>query len=324
MSARVESSRRVVFHADDYGMNAAVTQGILTAFRDGLLTSTSLLANAPAAEAACRVWPDLIADRDSGAIRSSDSRRQLADPDVPFDLGIHLNLTQGRPLTEQNYPARFLDPQGNFPGIGSLFFRLRRANPSQLHAVQAELRAQIERMCDLGLRPTHLNGHQYIELIPQISAMIPELVQRYAIPTIRVAHERGLTRNILSQGDLSGWGLAMVKRHYAKSFRGRMARGQVSFPDQFFGTSHAGRINGRLISHFLSQSSAAELTEIGVHPASAAEAEAAPKDDPWFDPLAKIRPDELKCLCSPVLIDELKGRRIGLGRLQTLSRRART
>ncbi len=47
---------RIVFHADDFGMNRAVTDGILRGFQHGLITATSLLANAPdAARAITRV-----------------------------------------------------------------------------------------------------------------------------------------------------------------------------------------------------------------------------------------------------------------------------
>ena len=106
MSDCVESPRRVVFHADDFGMNPAVNEGIVTTFRKGLLTSTSLLANAPAAEAACQTWSALTAEFQSGRLPSALRRQQLTEPEQPFDLGIHLNLTQGSPLTGTHFPNR--------------------------------------------------------------------------------------------------------------------------------------------------------------------------------------------------------------------------
>ena len=311
----VGNERRVVFHADDLGMNTAVNEGILTAFRDGVLTSTSLLANGPAARSACQAWPALISSLSKRILRSTAVRHELNEPNVPFDLGIHLNLTQGRPLTGEKYPAELLDRDGNFPGIGALFARLNRANRDQLARVQSELQAQIEWMCDEGLRPSHLNGHQYIEIIPQISAMIPELLRRYAIRSVRVAYERGLIQNVLFQGDIAGWGLALVKRHYAGLFQRRMCRENVLIPDRFFGTSHAGRIDQNLVTKFLKLSSEATLTEIGVHPALAPTADAADESDPWFDPLASLRPQELVWLCSAGFAGELAKRGLSLGRL---------
>ena len=263
MTVRGESLRRVVFHADDYGMNAAVNQGILQAFRDGLLTSTSLLANAPAAKEACQAWQTVLEDLAAGRLHSSEERRKVDVPHLPFDLGIHL----------------------------------------------------IEWMCEQGHQPTHLNGHQYIELIPPISAMIPDLLRRYAISAVRVAYERGLLRNVLLQGDLKGWGLALVKRHYAAAFRRRIRHLKICFPDRFFGTSHAGRIDRGLVIRFLNQSSDADFTEIGVHPAVASLSNDVSTSDPWFDPLARLRPIELEWLCGPELPNELTKRGLGLGRL---------
>ena len=315
MPVRAESTGRVVFHADDFGMNAAVNLGILTAFREGLLTSTSLLANAPAAEAACQEWPALVAEYTSNVLRSSDLRRQLGEPRLPFDLGVHLNLTQGRPLTGTQYPAELLNERGHYPGIGRLFYRLNRATSAQLRSVEAELHAQIEWIFDRGLQPTHVNGHQYIELIPQISAMIPEILRRYSIPTVRVAFERGLVRNVLMQGDVAGWGLALVKHHYARAFHRQMLSVKVAFPDRFYGTSHAGRINRELLLRFLSQSPKSECTEIGVHPAVESTSSDVPSDDPWFDPLAKSRPTELDWLCGAELPEVLKNGKRTLGRL---------
>ena len=319
MSASEEPSRCVVFHADDFGMNEAVNSGIETAFREGLLTSTSLLANAPQAEAACQAWPSLVSDLASGALDSLERRQQVQDPLTRFDLGIHLNLTQGRPLTQEKFPAELLDENGCFPGIGKIFARINHASSIQLTAVEAELRAQIEWMSDWSLPPTHLNGHQYIELIPRVAAMVPRLLRDYSIPIVRVALERGLFRNVLLRGDVTSWGMGLIKRHFAKSFRRRMHQANLRFPNRFFGTSHAGRIDGPTVRRFLDQSRKKGLTEIGVHPATQVISDAAPESDPWFDPLAELRPAELRLLCSQELLDLLKSRELNLGRLTGLA-----
>ena len=69
----------VVFHADDFGMNRAVTAGILRGFTHGVLTSTALLANAPDAEPALVAWSALqqraaAADLPSWSIRRWGAR----------------------------------------------------------------------------------------------------------------------------------------------------------------------------------------------------------------------------------------------------------
>src|SRR5262245_65189623 len=92
--------RRLVLHADDFGMNEHVNAGILRGFTHGLLTSTSILANAPGCAAALAAWNGLEGRFLNDDLPSRDLRRKLADSPARFDLGIHLNLTQGRPLTQ--------------------------------------------------------------------------------------------------------------------------------------------------------------------------------------------------------------------------------
>jgi predicted glycoside hydrolase/deacetylase ChbG (UPF0249 family) len=309
---------QVVFHADDFGMSDTVNQGVLAAFRDGLLTSTSILANAPFAEAACRAWPELVDEQRSGTLPSGEIRREMSDPALPFDLGIHLNLSQGCPLTANNYPEELLDRAGNLPGIGATFKRLKRATSGQLVAVKQEFAAQIEWMCDHGLRPTHLNGHQYVELIPQVTAMIPELLRRYSIPVVRVARESGLFRSVLLQGRVIDLGLGLAKRYYAGRFRQKMKQAGIVFPQRFFGTSHAGRIDLKTLETFLCTTPRVRLTEVGVHPGSSMNDHAQQAEDPWLDPLARLRPMELAWLRSAQLRDLLVNCKLRLGRLQSL------
>ena len=111
---------RIVFHADDSGLSPAVTEGVLRGFRHGLLTSSSLLSNAPDAAGALVMWKRLEAERQAGELPSLAKRRRLGDPDRAFDLGVHLNLTQGRPLTANRYPSELLDAHGRFPGVSAL------------------------------------------------------------------------------------------------------------------------------------------------------------------------------------------------------------
>ena len=109
-------SPRLILHADDLGMNRAVTAGVLRGFQSGLLTSTSLLANAPGAPQALEQWKALLEEQRAGRLASAAGRKRLDDPLRPFDLGVHLNLTQGRPLSG-SYPGELLDAEGRFPGV---------------------------------------------------------------------------------------------------------------------------------------------------------------------------------------------------------------
>jgi predicted glycoside hydrolase/deacetylase ChbG (UPF0249 family) len=328
-----DSCRQVILHADDLGMNRQVTDGIMQGFRQGILTSTSLLANAPDAARALALWIQLINDQASARLPLHSWRSRLDDPLSCFDLGVHLNLTQGRPLTGNNYPGELLDEAGRFPGIFALFSRLKRHGVRLYREIQAELSRQVEFLLDHGLQPTHLNGHQYIEMIPVVTEIIAHLLIRYDIHVIRIAEEQALLRSTLLRSfSPRAWLLGRIKQIYAKRFHRRMEQLKVCYPGRFHGAVHAGKINMPLIRLFLNDRETSSPVEICLHPACATGSASAECDtgvssvlpdnvdeDGWTDSLASSRPNELRLLISPELADYLERHNYRLGRLAQLA-----
>ena len=225
------SARQIVLHADDLGMNPAVTDGIFRGFEQGLLTSTSLLSNAPDAARALDNWQPLESRRGQGSLASIARRARLQDPALPFDLGIHLNLTQGRPLIGARYPAGLLDADGCFPGIFGLFNRLRRSGESVAAAIDEELACQVQFMLDRGHRPTHLNGHQYIEMLPLVGRVIESLLEKFRIPVVRVAWEPSWWQSFTWPGiGACQWLVGGIEKSLCRPFPPENARQTNLFP----------------------------------------------------------------------------------------------
>ena len=308
--------RQVAFHADDFGMNRAVTDGVLQAFAEGLLTSTSLLAGAPDASRALGQWDRLERDRHSGSLPSSGVRRHLNDPDRPFDLGVHLNLTQGRPLSADRFPRELLDAQGRFLNIFRLFGRLRHGGRRFAAAIEEELASQIQFMLDHGQRPTHVNGHQYVEMIPVVSRIVGRLLERFRIPAVRVAVERSWLAAGLWPGiRTSKWVLCGVLALYARRFRSQIARLGASYPDAYFGTITAGHVDLDMLRAFLDHGGQFRIAEIALHPAQPVDASQDGLADGWHDALAAERPKELQRFLSPALAEYLVEKQLRLGRI---------
>src|SRR5262245_49085000 len=124
--------KRLIINADDYGLSRGITEGILLTHRKGLLTSASLMVNQPATEYAVRKAPEA----------------------PQLGIGIHLNLTEGKPVLPKERVPTLVNPAGEFPGPAEMGRRLLRWRASTAE-IEAEFRAQIRLMKSLGLVPTH-------------------------------------------------------------------------------------------------------------------------------------------------------------------------
>lgn len=131
---------RVIINADDFGINDRENAVILQAFRQGIISSATLMANMPAFAEAC-----VLAHRESLTGR----------------VGLHVNLTHGRPLSDLMAADRlFCNDAGEF---ALSFSRYRLHLPGTTRAaIDAELEAQWQRCLAQGVRPTHIDSHQHI------------------------------------------------------------------------------------------------------------------------------------------------------------------
>jgi predicted glycoside hydrolase/deacetylase ChbG (UPF0249 family) len=307
---------QIVLHADDFGMNREVTDGIVLGFAEGLLTSTSLLANAPDAGRALGLWKQLAQDQLARSLASNQARWRLGDGDQPFDLGAHVNLTQGRPMIGDRYPVALLDRQGRFPGIFGLFRRLWGHGRRFHGAIEAELSRQIEFLFDHGIQPTHLNGHEYVEMLPAVREVVVGLLDKFRITAVRIAVER-------MKPSLPGAGSSRIvvglraRAHqaYARRFEARIQGLAVSRPDTFLGVGRAARVDIDYLRRALTGPQPFSLLEVCLHPAASRATELAGRGDGWDDPLAALRPAELRMVLSAELADFLQSQHLRLGRV---------
>ncbi len=143
--------RRLIINADDFGFTRDVNEGIVHAHREGVLTSTTLMANGEAFDDAVR----------------------LAKETPTLDIGAHLVLVQGnsvldgRPLPES--PRQLL-------GV----LAKRGLN------VYAELKAQIEKIRAAGLSISHLDSHKHTHLVPSVFKAVVKLAGEFGITWVRL------------------------------------------------------------------------------------------------------------------------------------------
>ena len=145
-------TRRLIVNADDFGLTRGVSAGILTAHRHGIVTSTTVL---------------VTADVDRGAL--------AAARDAGLGMGLHVNLTLGRPLTN----ARSLvDASGRFVRDAR-----RAAQRAAVKDVEREVGAQIDKFLTLVRRgPTHLDTHYHVGLHEPVTGVVLAAAKRLGVP----------------------------------------------------------------------------------------------------------------------------------------------
>jgi len=146
------------------------------AHRHGLVTSTSLLANGRAWESALAVgheYPEL-------------------------GIGAHLNLSDGPPIADAASVRGLLNEAGQLEGgPESLLLRIARRK-LRLKEVEREWDAQITKIKNAGISPTHLDGHKHVHMLPGLFGVALRLARKHGVGAIRIAHEESRLRALLS------------------------------------------------------------------------------------------------------------------------------
>jgi chitin disaccharide deacetylase len=209
----------VVINADDLGLSVDTNHAVLQALECGWVSSATLMANMPGFDEACEmVLQKGLGDR----------------------IGLHLNLTQGMPLSDPiRYRPRLSRPDGTL-GLSRSIWPLRKA---EVEAIDAEASAQVEALISQGIRPSHMDSHHHIHTIWSVSSILIGVARRYEIPAIRPARNCGRSSSPLRQA-------------YKAAFNRRLTVAGLA-PARHFGSDPDTAALGRIF----------EPLEIMVHPA---------------------------------------------------------
>ncbi len=206
--------KHLIVNADDLGYSDGVNAGIIRAHREGIVTSSTLMTNVPVSEGLAPL------------LRSTTS----------LDVGVHLVLTNGRPLSDPASLPSLVGPDGAFHrprdviGTG----RVRTADALR------EFRAQWARGHEiLGRDPSHVDTHHWVEEDPEILGAFLELAAEVGTAV------RSITPRIRDRARSAG---IRTTDHYRRDFQ------------------HWGRIDVETLLTILGSLDDG-VTELGCHPA---------------------------------------------------------
>lgn len=160
--------KELIVNADDFGLSKGANKAIIKAWREGILTSASLMVG-------------------GGAFTEAVS---LAMENPGLQVGLHLTLVQGRAILHDDDFPSLTDRHGNFTNdpvhAGMRYFFVKALRKS-LHR---EIEAQILKFRESGLPLSHVDGHLNIHMHPTVFDILLELMPRHGITTFRLSRER--------------------------------------------------------------------------------------------------------------------------------------
>ena len=247
--------KNLIVNADDLAWTDGVNRGIRDAFRGGIVTSTSLLANGAA-------FPE--------AVKVAKSAPRLG-------VGVHLNLSDGVPIADRESVTSLLNDDGDFTdGPESLLLKRARRR-LVLDEVEKEWDAQIQKVRDSGIRPTHLDGHKHVHMLPGLFEIALRLARKHGIEAIRVSLEESSLRTALASGSqhrarvVIKQGIqARALKVLARDARIQAARMGIATADYFCGIAQTGELTFEGVERLL-KNLPEGTTELMCHPGYADE-----------------------------------------------------
>jgi hopanoid biosynthesis associated protein HpnK len=243
--ASAARQHRLIVNADDFGISEEVNQAVLRAFKEGVLTSTSLMVTGAAFKQAV----------------------DLAKANPGLAIGIHLVTVVGKSVLPHSEIPALVDEQGNFCNNPTLAGLKYYFSPQARRELRKELAAQFEKFHATGLPLSHIDGHLHLHVHPVIFRTALDLGAKYGARRMRVPCEERLLALTFDSGSsvrktihaLLFGGLAL---HMKKNLRAR----SYCFPERVYGNLQSGRMSERYFLYALDNLTS-EVSEIYFHPA---------------------------------------------------------
>lgn len=141
--------KQLIVNADDYGYCESVNHGIIRAYRDGIVRSTTIMANMP----------------------GFDHAIELAKANPGLRVGVHLTLSCYKPLLENQ--QTLIDERGYF---------IKENENFDIEEVYQEFTTQIKRVLATGIKITHFDSHHHVHTQANLRPVIERIMKEYGLP----------------------------------------------------------------------------------------------------------------------------------------------
>jgi chitin disaccharide deacetylase len=236
--------RELIINADDFGLSQGANRAIITAFREGILTSASLMVGGAA----------------------FDQAVSLAMENRGLQVGLHLTLVHGRAALPADEIPGLVDREGRFtndPVRAGMRYFFEKGLRKQLFR---EIERQIQQVRGTGITLSHIDGHLNIHMHPVVFDILLELMPKYGISSFRLTREALLPNLAVDRQRLIGKLLdAFIFSSLARRCRSKLEELGISCAAEVKGLLNSGRMTEGYLLQAL-DSIKEGVTEIYFHP----------------------------------------------------------
>lgn len=148
-------TKYIIINADDFGLSPSVNRGIIESYLAGTVSSTTLMTNMPG-------FDDAVA---------------LAKKYPSLGVGLHFNLSYGRPLSNPQHVVSLVDENGDYA---------YRSDDTDVFWTEADIRTELEaqwrKFVSSGLVPTHMDSHHLVHKLRPVYQVVVDFCQEHNLP----------------------------------------------------------------------------------------------------------------------------------------------
>jgi hopanoid biosynthesis associated protein HpnK len=223
--------RRLIINADDFGLTSGINRAILEAHQQGIVTSTTLMANGPAFQ---------------DAVQLSQSLPKLS-------VGCHVVLTDGQPVLDASQVSTLVEGQSlRFRDPLSKVLLATFAGRLDENQIEAEAQAQIRKLQAAGIVVSHFDSHKHTHLLPQILRPLLRAAKACGVRAVRNPFGPVRFGTIRNRPKLwKRYGELRVLRVFAGKFRRAIEQSGLKTPDGTLGIVNTGALDESLFHSIL-------------------------------------------------------------------------
>jgi hopanoid biosynthesis associated protein HpnK len=242
--------KKLIVTADDFGLTTRVNEAIALACRRGVVTTASLMVTGAGFESAV----------------------DLARNTPGLDLGLHLNLTEGKPVSSWTTVPSLADSSGfTYPHPSKLAAALIFGKV-RVSDLEREIRSQIEKAVSTGLRITHVDGHKHVHAMPAVFRLMRSIAPEYSICGVRCAKETVPSLRTILARNKGSWSQIALQFGFGKVLSATWTMSsaghrtfQVVTPQRFYGVTQTGFLDIHAFEEILHDLSDG-FSEVMCHP----------------------------------------------------------